>query len=116
MDVQLIKHEISLQQWSEMIRDRQSSGMTVKAWCKEQGMNPKTYYYRLRKVREAACLRVEENSCNENAGPVFAEVRRPSFSSGAAVTLRMNGVALEIHNGAGADVIKNTLKALSQLC
>ena len=26
--------------------------MTVQKWCKENGINPKTYYYRLRRVRE----------------------------------------------------------------
>lgn len=26
--------------------------MTVQRWCKENGINPKTYYYHMRKLRE----------------------------------------------------------------
>ena len=30
------------------------SGLTVKQWCEEHGIRENAYYYRLRKVREAA--------------------------------------------------------------
>ena len=33
----------------------QGSGMTVKNWCQANGINLKTYYNWLKKVREAAC-------------------------------------------------------------
>ena len=36
----------------------QESGMTVTAYCAQNGINIKTYYYRLRKVREQ-CLESE---------------------------------------------------------
>ena len=47
-----VKQEIRLREWSEQIERQQSSGMSVEQWCTENGVNPKTYYYRLRKVRE----------------------------------------------------------------
>ena len=46
-----------LQQWTEQIhacRNR-PAGMSVEEWCGEQGITKATYYYRLRRVREA-CL------------------------------------------------------------
>ena len=50
-----IKNKVRINEWSEMVKDCRSSGLTVQQWCDANGMNIKTYYYRLRKVREALC-------------------------------------------------------------
>ncbi len=47
-----VKKELRLQEWSAQIKAQQASGLTVQQWCAENGINAKTYYYRLRKVRE----------------------------------------------------------------
>lgn len=50
--IEAVKQEVQLQEWAAQIQARQESGMTVKQWCAENGINDKTYYYRLRRVRE----------------------------------------------------------------
>ncbi|WP_144029028.1 IS66 family insertion sequence element accessory protein TnpA, partial [Paenibacillus rigui] len=50
-----MRNRYRLQQWTEIIRDCRSSGQTVVRWCAEHGVSVKSYYYWLRKVREAAC-------------------------------------------------------------
>ena len=45
MGVQAMKHAALLQEWSTKIAECRSSGMSVKAWCAEQGISIKTYYY-----------------------------------------------------------------------
>ena len=50
-----IKNKILISEWSEMVRACRSSGLTVQQWCNSNGINIKTYYYRLRKVRKALC-------------------------------------------------------------
>ena len=47
-----VKQEIRLREWSEQIERQQSSGLSVEQWCVENRINPKTYNYRLRRVRE----------------------------------------------------------------
>lgn len=47
-----VKRDIRLQEWSAQIETQQASVMTVQQWCSENGINPKTYYYRLKKVWE----------------------------------------------------------------
>ena len=37
-----------------MVQEREDSGLSVKAFCKQAGIATKTYYYRLRRLREAA--------------------------------------------------------------
>ncbi len=50
--ITIVKHEVRLREWTAQIEAQQASGMTVQGWCAENGISPKTYYYRLRKVRE----------------------------------------------------------------
>ena len=60
-EITKIKNEIKLKQWSEMIRQRNESGLAVAQWCAENGVNQKTYYYRLNRVRKALCSEVEKH-------------------------------------------------------
>ena len=50
-DIAKIKQDVKLRQWAEMIQQIKESGLTVSQWCTENGVNIKTYYYHLRKVR-----------------------------------------------------------------
>lgn len=50
-----------LREWAEMISECKNSGKTVTQWCSETGINVKTYYYRLKKVREEMLQKQEAN-------------------------------------------------------
>lgn len=47
-----VKQEVRMRDWAEKIEAQQANGMTVQKWCEENGINSKTYYYHLRKLRE----------------------------------------------------------------
>ena len=55
------KKEVKLAQWAEMVRSRNESGLTVTDWCKQNGINIKTYYYRLKRMRQAVCSEIEQH-------------------------------------------------------
>lgn len=44
-----------------MVQLRNESGLTVSKWCDQNGVNAKTYYYRLKQVRQALCDEVEQH-------------------------------------------------------
>lgn len=50
--ISAVKREVKLRDWAAQIEAQQASGMTVQQWCAENRINPKTYYYHLRKIRE----------------------------------------------------------------
>ena len=50
-----IKIDLLMREWAEMVRTCRSSGLTVKEWCLNNGINIKTYYYRLKSVRDFIC-------------------------------------------------------------
>ena len=58
-EITKVDKEVQLKQWEQMVQSRKESGLTISKWCKENNMNPKTYYYRLRKVREASFKETE---------------------------------------------------------
>ena len=47
-----IRQDVRLQEWSAQIEAQQASGLTVPQWCAENGIKTKSFYNRLRKVRE----------------------------------------------------------------
>ena len=51
----LVAQHTRLNEWAQQIRDCQNrpAGTRVDDWCQEHGITKATYYWRLRKVREA---------------------------------------------------------------
>ncbi|MBR6107884.1 MAG: hypothetical protein IKQ39_07725 [Oscillospiraceae bacterium] len=47
-----VKQDVHLREWAEQLEAQQASGLTVPQWCAENGIKTKSFYYRLRRVRE----------------------------------------------------------------
>lgn len=106
MDVTEFKQEYRLRQWGEIIKEQQQSGQTVKAWCSEKGISTKTYYYRLRKVREAICQNVRENAPEIEEIPLTA--KEQSFT-GIRITT-VNGT-MDVNN-ASMETMERLLRVM----
>lgn len=116
MNVKKISHEIKLQKWTQIVEECRNSGQTAVSWCAERDINIKTYYYWQRKVCKTTCneLAITNNSVEQSS--TFAEVFFPAGSaSGVAITLNINNIALQIHNGADESVVAQTLKVLKSI-
>lgn len=100
--VSLVKADVRKSQWKEIIQACQNSGMTVKAWCAENGISIKAYYYRLRQLREELC------NISQQAVPVC------SFSASHSVVIRNGNITAEIPDGISAATISAIVKAVSQ--
>ena len=61
-----IKTDLLMREWAEMVRECRSSGFTVKEWCDNNGVNIKTYYYRLKRVRDFICDSKLENNMDSS--------------------------------------------------
>ena len=97
--VQKLKNEVQGTQWENIIAECRSSGMSAKKWCVENGIDVKSYYYRLRKMRERTCEQI--------AVPV--EI---ILSVSSPVTIRANGIEAEIPEGASFKTISAVIKAM----
>ena len=117
MNMKKISHEMNLQKWTLIVEECRNSGKTVVKWCDENDINIKTYYYWQRKVLKAVCNELSIANNNVETSPAFAEVILPGMrKSEVAITLNLNNISLQIHNGANESVISQTLKVLRNLC
>ena len=62
MDVQEVRDQVRIQEWVELIKERNASGMTIREWCESKGLSENQYYYWLRKIRRTACTTLESRS------------------------------------------------------
>lgn len=81
--IALVKKQVQKAEWAERIQQCRESGLTVSEWCRENGVNSKTYYYHLRKLRKEICEQIpvpvmtvpEETACVKiSIGEVTAEI------------------------------------------
>ena len=67
-NTKLAVNQIRLNEWTEIFKDRSSSGMTIMEYCQAHGLSINAYYYWLRKVR---------TSVLESQNIEFVEIREP---------------------------------------
>lgn len=118
-----VKKELRRREWAEQIAECQSSGTTIKDWCREQGISPNTYYRRLRAVRERVlqrsgttgqqivpvCVSAAVTSC-EPTQQSSAEQKSPEPQA----VIRKNGIEIEVLPGATEAMLFSLLRGLSQ--
>lgn len=119
MNTKEVTQQYRLNKWMEIIRNCRSSGQTVKAWCTEHNVSSKSYYYWLKRVREAACEALPAlHSDQRTIVPIdlsmpikSKEIVHPA-STESDIIIHMGSVTLEIRNHASATLIEHTLRAL----
>ena len=109
MEPSEVKQEYQLQLWSGMIRERAESGQSIRSWCKEKGISENSYYYRLKKLRQAACQVMEQSSTSTLAEVPLAPA--PSEST-AQVKITLEHGTVELSN-VGTDILEHILRVLS---
>lgn len=121
MNTREVANQYRLNKWTEIVRECRSSGQTISAWCAAHDINPKTYYYWLRRVRTAACEALP-SLCSQNNPIVPVNIPLSTVGTDSAdqevssdIILRFGGVTLEIRNHASATLIENTLRALQNV-
>jgi len=116
MNMKKISHEINLKKWAQIVEECRNSGQTAVSWCAERDINIKTYYYWQRRVCSAVCKELAITNNNIEKSSAFAEVIVPiRNSSKIAITLNINNIAIEIHNGADESVVAQTLRILKSI-
>lgn len=121
MDTREVTRQYRLNQWTEIIQKCHSSGQTNVAWCADNNINIKRYYYWLKRIRTAACESLPViGKQAQSIIPVKASLSTlPNNPVGqrvsSHVTLQVGNVTLELHNGASTDLIENTLQALAHV-
>ena len=116
--VQELKHAAKVQEWSARVAECRSSGIGVKAWCREHGIAPKTYYNWEREiVREAT----QQYALPAPAqGDMLIRVNPDAMPGGGTVaiesdiTIRHGESIITLPAGSSAEAVADLVKALNR--
>ncbi len=98
--IKTVKEDIRLKEWSEQVAAQQASGISVQKWCDENGINLKTYYYRLRKVRE---------NCIESAPAI---VPMPIQHQSSEIRIEKNDLQITLPTDTSSEILIDLIREL----
>ena len=127
MDTRAVTQEIRLQYWAGVIKERQASGQSIRAWCRGNGIVEKTYYYWQRKLRAAACGQLPFTAVPSGlartslATPGFTEVRieqlaLPETAAASKICIETGRIRITTDSAYPPDQLAMLVKVISRPC
>lgn len=118
------KQSVKEAQWAGLIHQCQTSGQTIKVWCRSNGINENTYYYWLKRLRKKA---IEQHPTvqpvKQEKAPAIVEIPRTVVKAAksepptevASIRLSFRGARMTIENGTSPELLRMVLSELNQL-
>lgn len=110
-----VRQQASMKRWALIIQEQHASGMTVRAFCKDQGLSWHAYYYWLRKIRKMLL----DNNQQETECHTFAEV--PCSSSyvqpqtEGSIAMHIGTISLELKGDVNSSSLRTALQLIKEL-
>lgn len=107
-ELQVYNERQKLAKWAEKVSQCRESGLNVREWCEENGVNISTYYKWQRKIYALAKGKQEIQ---------FAQVapeKTVISPAAAAVSIRIGSAEAIVHNGADPATVESVLRILKQ--
>ena len=110
------KNKAMLDEWAQMVSKCRSSGQTVEKWCGENGINIKTYYYRMKRVSDSR--REEIRLCGAEPRDIVAvnfneTIRKPSGI--ASLRMSINGVEISVYESTDDETLRRVIRVLKSV-
>ena len=90
---QLATQQFRSAEWSRIIQERTTSGLTISEYCEQAGVSETAYYYWLRKLRRVAMA---------SSGVELVEIKEPDAQPSLSVSHNYKGFVAEATISAGA--------------
>ena len=116
--VQELKHAAKVQEWSARVAECRSSGIGVKAWCREHGIALKTYYNWERQIVKEATQQYALPAPAQ--GDMLIRVNPDAMPGGGTVavesdiTIRHGKSIISLPAGSSAEAVADLVKALNR--
>jgi len=119
MDAQKIVTQFRLSGWGEAVKERIASGQTVSAFCEGKGISKATYYYRQKKVREAACTELlEKRNCKAGLVPNgWTQLEEPKLAAAdeSVLTIEIGGCHIKVTASTDSELLAKVCRILRSL-
>jgi len=118
MDTRRVKHEYLLSKWTPIVQQCRTSGITVKAWCQENNIDQKQFFYWQRRIREELCTSVQTQE--EEQTKVFAPLQINGCNKETSrsalfrpdLVINIGDYRLELGNETSPELLKSVLKVI----
>ena len=107
-----LKHEQHLQKWIPIINSCVNSGLSKQEWCKQNGINIKSYFYWQKRIFDASV----GSSVDFAELPTPAkELPDPQKDKGVIATVSINGISLNLLSGIDSETVTAIVRGLSNV-
>lgn len=116
--------QVRLSQWAQEIQDclNRPKNMTIDEWCRQHNIKKASYYWRLKRVRQACLEKMEPSAGNFIELPMPTQCAVPALSDNApvnqnpsivAIIRSAGGISVEITEMASSEFMQNLIGALA---
>lgn len=114
--IQTLGQRQRLLEWSQRVADCRQSGMSVKRWCDENGVSPKTYYTWQKKVFSVMVEQQKLQLEAKGREGCFVELPAPQsiqqVPGNLAASVQVGQVSVNIYSGADPELAQALVQAL----
>jgi len=100
--------------WTARVKDYQTSGERVAAWCERNQVTSHQLYYWMRKVKDAE--RQQALPAGGEPKWVALAVQDPTRDEAPPIVVKIGGAAVEVRAGFNATVFAEVARTLKALC
>lgn len=116
-----IAHEVRTQEWICIVQAWNSSGLTKKQWCEENGVSLRQFFYWQKKIREELYMGMKKNEkglipagSEERAAvaPAFAEIKATTIAERqdrqfqADAIIKVGDISIQLANSASKELVE----------
>lgn len=124
-DAQLAVREFRSNQWLQVIQDRNQSGLTIREYCRQNGINRNAYYYWLRIIRRQAIeegkeagrqqefVEIPSVQVPERTGNRLPASPDPPADPGSGLTLEFKGVQIQVQTSTSMRLLSKALEVVN---
>ena len=105
--IESVKKRVRYQKWQEMYEAYLSSGQSVIEWCAKNGISKKTFYYRLRKIRNEAIDQIEQHDIVSVTSPP-----PPATMTNGTIRISSSGIDIEFPADISPEMVTAAIRGL----
>ena len=108
-------HDAKVAKWRELHRECRNSGLSVTKWCKQKGLNRKSYYRWLKEVQKESANTTGE--LMKTSEIEFFEIPKIHIdapeSKGVEIVIQNRGWRIEVNNGADPEIVGKIIEKVA---
>ena len=111
-EVLALRSEYRLQQWAQVVRECNTSGLSNREFCRQNQIAEKTYYYWVRRLRQAAASQVEDRT--PTLVPLDPAQQASRQETDDMLYIRFRGAELTLPGRTDMDAVAALLKSIQR--